>query len=63
MIETLYEPPVPVNTTPAALASLDYIIADSTARAQNAPPTYIGIQRFTGRMPAFRSGTRPAVAA
>lgn len=46
MTETLYEPPVPVNATPAALASLDYIIADSTARAQNAPPTYIDIQRF-----------------
>ena len=45
MIETLYEPPVPENATPAPLASLDYVVADSVARA-GSPTTYVGISNY-----------------
>lgn len=45
MIETLYEPPVPENAAPRQLASLDYVVADSVARA-GSPSTYIGISNY-----------------
>jgi len=45
MLETLYEPPVPENASPAPLASLDYIIADSVARA-GSPATYVSIANY-----------------
>ncbi len=46
MVETLYEHPVPENATPAPLASLDYLLADSVRRAGGAPPTYFEIAHF-----------------
>ena len=45
MLETLYEPPVPEDATPATLASLDYVIADSVARA-GSPATFVEISHF-----------------
>ena len=45
MSATLFEPPVPEDPTPAPLASLDYILADSTARA-GGPVTYVGISDY-----------------
>lgn len=45
MLETLYEPPVPEDATPAPLASLDYVIADSVARA-GSPATYIAVSNY-----------------
>ncbi|WP_111430651.1 PepSY-associated TM helix domain-containing protein [Rhodobacteraceae bacterium DSL-40] len=45
MSETLFEPPVPEDATPARLASLDYLLADSTARA-GAPATFVAIAGY-----------------
>jgi uncharacterized iron-regulated membrane protein len=45
MSATLFEPPVPEDATPAALASLDYIVADSRARAPG-PVSYVEVARF-----------------
>ena len=45
MLETLYEPPVAEDPTPAPLASLDYILADSRTRADG-PVTYVDISRY-----------------
>jgi len=45
MVETLFEPPVPEDPTPAPLASLDYILADSAARA-GGPVTYVGVSDY-----------------
>lgn len=45
MIETLYDPPVPEDPTPAQGASLDYIIADSVGRA-GSPATYVSISHY-----------------
>jgi uncharacterized iron-regulated membrane protein len=45
MIETLFEPPVPEDPTPAPLASLDYILADSRERA-GSPATFVGIANY-----------------
>ena len=45
MSATLFEPPVPEDPTPAPLASLDYILANSTARA-GGPVTYVGISDY-----------------
>jgi hypothetical protein len=45
MSEALFEPPVPEDATPVPLASLDYILADSAARA-GSPSTYVGISNY-----------------
>jgi hypothetical protein len=45
MLATLYEPPVPEDPTSAPLASLDYIIGDSVARA-GSPATFVDITNF-----------------
>jgi len=45
MSETLYEPPVAEDATPAALASLDYVLADSAARTPG-PISYVGVANF-----------------
>lgn len=45
MADTLFEPPVPEDATPVPLASLDYVIADSMARA-GSPPTYVSISNY-----------------
>ncbi|MBP7001366.1 PepSY domain-containing protein [Amaricoccus sp.] len=45
MSETLFERPAPEDPTPAPLASLDYIIADSIARA-GSPATSVGIENY-----------------
>ena len=46
MISTLYEPPVPEDASPRPLAELDAILADSVARADGAPVSYVEIARF-----------------
>lgn len=45
MSRTLFEPPVSEDARPAPLASLDYVIADSAARA-GSPATYVGITDY-----------------
>ena len=45
MLETLYEPPVAEDATPAQLASLDYIVANSVARA-GSPATFVSISHY-----------------
>jgi uncharacterized iron-regulated membrane protein len=45
MFETLFEAPAPEDPTPAPLASLDYILADSAARA-GSPSTFVGISHY-----------------
>ena len=45
MSAALFEPPVPEDPTPAPLASLDYILADSAARA-GGPVTYVGVSDY-----------------
>ncbi len=45
MIEVLYEPPVAEDATPAALASLDAMMADLRRRAEG-PVSYVGISHL-----------------
>jgi uncharacterized iron-regulated membrane protein len=45
MSAALFEPPVPEDARPAALASLDYILADSATRAAG-PATFVEVARF-----------------
>lgn len=46
MSEALFEPPVPEDARPVPTASLDAIIADSTARVGGSPTSFIDIAHF-----------------
>lgn len=46
MSEALFEAPVPEDTRPVPTASLDAILADSSARAGGAPADFLGMHHF-----------------